>query len=66
MLAFLAIICPPLAVLAIDTPGRAFANLGLTLMGYFPGMIHARETVERHAIERRYDTVMRALEARRA
>jgi uncharacterized membrane protein YqaE (UPF0057 family) len=65
MLALLAIVCPPLAVLATDSRSRAAANLGLTLMGYFPGMFHAWGTVEKHSIERRYEMVMRALETRR-
>ena len=66
MLSLLVIVCPPLAALATETPTRAAGNLGLTLLGYFPGMLHAWGAVERYNIERRYDAVMRALERRAA
>lgn len=66
MLNILAIICPPLAVLAAgSSPSTVVANVGLTLLGYVPGMLHARAIVEKHIIEQRYNTVMVALERRR-
>jgi uncharacterized membrane protein YqaE (UPF0057 family) len=66
VLSILACVCPPLAVLATQTPSRAAANLGLTLMLFVPGVIHALRTVEKHTVERQYAAVMRALELRRA
>lgn len=38
---FLAIICPPLAVLLCGKPIQAILNLVLSLLFYFPGLIHA-------------------------
>ncbi len=66
MLPLLAVVCPPLAVLFTESPSRAVANLGLTLLLYVPGLLHALRSVERHTVERRYASVMRALELRRA
>lgn len=67
MLSLLAILCPPLAVLLAEKSGsRAAANLGLTLLLYFPGLIHALSTVERCDVGRRYESVMRVLERRAA
>ena len=65
MLNLLAVVCPPLAVLATGSPSAAAANLGLTMLLYVPGMLHARALVEKHIIEQRYNTVMVALERRR-
>ena len=66
MLSVLAIVCPPAAVLVVGGPSRAMGNLGLTMLLYVPGMLNALSTVGRHNLERRYDAVMRALEARAA
>jgi uncharacterized membrane protein YqaE (UPF0057 family) len=38
----LAVLCPPFAVLCCGKPFQAvFVNLPLTLLFYFPGLIHA-------------------------
>ena len=66
MLALLALFCPPLAVLATGSRSAAAANVGLTLMGFVPGVVHALRAVEQHTIERQYDSVMRVLEQRAA
>jgi uncharacterized membrane protein YqaE (UPF0057 family) len=66
MLALLAIVCPPLAVLATRNRSATAANVGLTLLGFVPGVVHALRTVEQHTIERQYDSVMRVLERRAA
>jgi uncharacterized membrane protein YqaE (UPF0057 family) len=67
MLFILAIICPPLAVLIAEKSGlRAATTLGLTLLLYFPGLIHALGAVERRSVGRRYESVMRVLERRAA
>ena len=66
MLWLLAVVCPPLAVWATERSGsRVAANVGLTLLLYFPGLFHALAAVERHNVGRRYQTVMRALVERR-
>ena len=42
MLTLLVILCPPLAVLLTASPTHAIKNLGLTLLFYVPGVLHAR------------------------
>jgi len=67
MLLLLAVICPPLSVLIAEkSTSRAATNLGLTLLLYFPGLIHALSSVERCEVGRRYEAVMRVLERRAA
>ena len=61
MLPFLAVLCPPLAVLATGRPGRAAVNTGLTLCLYLPGVVHALATVQRHADERRNEALLQAV-----
>lgn len=65
MLNLLAIVCPPLAVLATGSTSSAATNLGLTMLLYVPGMLHARSVVQKHSIVQRYNSVMEALERRR-
>lgn len=62
MLTVLAVVCPPLAVLATGSRSGAAANLGLTMLLYVPGLLHALAAVDRHTTERRYESVMRALD----
>jgi uncharacterized membrane protein YqaE (UPF0057 family) len=65
MLSLLAVVCPPLAVLAAERSGsRAAANLGLTLLLYVPGLLDALAVVERRAVGKRYESVMRVLDRR--
>jgi uncharacterized membrane protein YqaE (UPF0057 family) len=64
MLAILVILCPPLAVLLTASRSEAAKNLGLWLLFYIPGVLHAHSTVERYRVNRRYESLMRALEAR--
>jgi uncharacterized membrane protein YqaE (UPF0057 family) len=67
MLSFLAIVCPPLAVWAAEKrSSQAAANLGLTMLLYVPGMLHALAAVERRSVNQRYDHVMEVLERRAA
>lgn len=66
MLAILVILCPPLAVL-LTAPRSHFAkNIGLTLLLYLPGVLHARAVVEQYQVNRRYESLMRLLELRDA
>ncbi len=66
MLSVFAILCPPLAVLLTATPLQAATNFGLTLLLYVPGMLHARATVEKYTVARRYEALMRVLDDRTA
>jgi uncharacterized membrane protein YqaE (UPF0057 family) len=62
MRSLLAVVCPPLAVLASGTPWQAAANAGLTLLLFVPGVVHALSVVDRYNVERQYESVFRALE----
>lgn len=64
MLVILVILCPPLAVLLTAPPSHAAKNFGLTLLFYFPGVVHAHFVVERYRVNRRYESLMRVLESR--
>ncbi|AWM37699.1 Proteolipid membrane potential modulator [Gemmata obscuriglobus] len=64
MLALLVVLCPPFAVLLTDSPSQAFKNIGLTLLFYVPGVLHARSVVETYRTHRQYDSLMRVLESR--
>jgi uncharacterized membrane protein YqaE (UPF0057 family) len=64
MLALLVYLCPPLAVLLTAPSSHALKNLGLTLLLYVPGVLHARAAVERYTVQRRYDAMMGLLEKR--
>ena len=61
MRSLLAILCPPLAVLASGTPSQAAANCGLTLLFFVPGVVHALGVVDRYTVVRQYESVMRAM-----
>ena len=61
MRSILAIICPPLAVLASGTRAQVAVNSGLTLFLFIPGVIHALSIVDQYNVKRRYESVMRAL-----
>lgn len=63
MLVLLVVLCPPLAVL-FAAPSQAPKNLGLTLLLYVPGVLHARSVVSRYYATRRYESLMRVLDAR--
>jgi len=62
MLDLLAILCPPLAVLLTAPPSHAIKNLGLTMLLYVPGVLHARAVVEQYAATRQFDSLVRVLE----
>ncbi len=57
MLVLLAYLCPPLAVLLTAPLSQAVTNVGFTLLLYIPGVLHAREVVDRFRIQRRYDAM---------
>lgn len=53
MLYLLAILLPPLAVLLTGRPLQALLNLFLTLLFYFPGMLHAILVVNEYKSDQR-------------
>jgi uncharacterized membrane protein YqaE (UPF0057 family) len=59
MLYLLAVLCPPAAVLFTGKPGQAAANVGLTLLLYFPGLAHALSVVGQYRVQRRNETLTR-------
>jgi uncharacterized membrane protein YqaE (UPF0057 family) len=62
MRSLLAVVCPPLAVLASGTPSQAAKNACLTMLLFIPGVIHALGIVERRNVERRYEAVFQAMD----
>ena len=62
MLIVLVFLCPPLAVLFTAPPSHAAKNVGLTLLLYVPGVLHARSAVERHRANRHYAKLIRVLD----
>jgi uncharacterized membrane protein YqaE (UPF0057 family) len=61
MLTLLAVICPPLAVFATGNRSGAIGNVGLTMLGYLPGLRHALGEVDRYTTIQRYQLVMDAM-----
>jgi uncharacterized membrane protein YqaE (UPF0057 family) len=53
MLYLLAIVLPPVAVLACGKPGTAVLNCFLTLLLWIPGVIHAILVVNEHKSDQR-------------
>jgi uncharacterized membrane protein YqaE (UPF0057 family) len=62
MLYLVAILVPPLAVLLCGKPFQALLNIVLTLLIYFPGMIHAILVVNNYYADRRTKKIVEALE----
>lgn len=61
MRSVLAVVCPPLAVL-LTSPLSFPKSCCLTLLLFVPGVLHARDVVEKHNANRRYDALMRVLD----
>jgi uncharacterized membrane protein YqaE (UPF0057 family) len=61
MLYLLAILLPPVAVLLCGKPIQALLNLLLTVLGYFPGLIHAILVVNAYKADQRNDRLIRAM-----
>jgi uncharacterized membrane protein YqaE (UPF0057 family) len=58
MLAIIAVLCPPVAVALVGRPSQAIANVGLTMLLFVPGIIHAMSVVDRYHTEQRNETLM--------
>jgi len=61
MLTFVAIVCPPLAVLGTGSRSGAVKNLGLTALLYIPGLLHALRRVDDYTTQRRFAAMLRAM-----
>ena len=64
MLYLVAVIVPPLAVLLAGKPFQALLNIPLTVLAYFPGLIHALFVVHNHYEDRRTARVIEAMRRR--
>jgi uncharacterized membrane protein YqaE (UPF0057 family) len=62
MLYLVAILVPPLAVLLCGKPFQALLNILLTLLVYFPGMIHAILVVNNYYADKRTQRIVKSLE----
>lgn len=60
MLYLIAVIFPPLAVLLAGKPIQALLNLGLTLLFYVPGLIHACLVVHERYQDQRAERIIAA------
>ncbi len=61
MLYLLAILCPPLAVLFCGKPFSAILNLFLSLLLYFPGLLHALLVVANYHADKRNKRLVYAI-----
>ena len=57
----LAIVLPPIAVLFCGKPVQAMLNVVLTVLGYFPGMIHAILVVSSYQADKRAARIVKAI-----
>lgn len=62
MLYSLAIILPPVAVLACGKPFQAILNFLLSLCFWFPGAVHALFIANTHLADKRANNLLRAVE----
>lgn len=61
MMYLLAILLPPVAVLLCGKPIQALLNLGLTLLLWIPGSIHAILVVNEHKANKRADRMAKKM-----
>ncbi|MQA00117.1 MAG: YqaE/Pmp3 family membrane protein [Dehalococcoidia bacterium] len=61
MLYLVAVLLPPLAVLLCGKPFQALLNILLTMLAYFPGLIHALFAVHNHYEDQRTSRVIAAM-----
>ncbi len=62
MIYLVAILFPPLAVLLVGKPIQALLNFVLTLIFYFPGLIHAILVINGHKADKRNDALIKAMQ----
>jgi uncharacterized membrane protein YqaE (UPF0057 family) len=56
-----AVVLPPLAVLLCGRPFQALLSLPLTLLGWFPGVIHALFVVHNYYADQRNEKLIREM-----
>ena len=61
MLYLLAILFPPLAVALAGKPFQAILNVGLTLLFWIPGTIHALFVAHSYYADKRQDRMLREM-----
>lgn len=61
MLYLLAVLFPPLAVLLAGKPFQALLSVGLTLLLYVPGLLHALFVVHNYYADKRQERLIRAM-----
>ena len=61
MLYLVAVILPPLAVLLCGKPLQALLSIVLSLLFYFPGLVHALFVVHNHYADKRHQEMMREM-----
>jgi uncharacterized membrane protein YqaE (UPF0057 family) len=66
MMYLLAIALPPVAVLLSGKPIQALINVGLTLLFWLPGVIHACMVVSSSQADNRTKKLIKAVEKNRA
>ena len=57
-----AILCPPLAVLFSGKPFQSIINIVLSLIFYFPGLIHAIMVVKDSKDEKRHKEMIKKMD----
>jgi uncharacterized membrane protein YqaE (UPF0057 family) len=62
MLTLVALVCPPLAVLAAGRPSQVAVSVVLTLCLFVPGVLYALAVVGRHHTEKRNEALLKAVE----
>jgi uncharacterized membrane protein YqaE (UPF0057 family) len=65
MLYLLAILLPPIAVLLAGKPIQALLNVGLTVLFWIPGSVHALLVVHNHKADKRTDRIIEAIKKNR-
>jgi uncharacterized membrane protein YqaE (UPF0057 family) len=61
MLYLVAVILPPLAVLLCGKPLQALLSIVLSLLFYFPGLIHALFVVHNYYADKQHQDLMREM-----
>lgn len=58
---FMLCFIPPVAVLLCGKPAQAILSIGLTCLGYIPGVIHAFAVVASHKADKRNQKLINAI-----
>lgn len=61
MMYLLALVLPPIAVVACGKPGQALLNIVLCLLGLVPGILHALFVAHNYYADKRQERLIRAM-----